>query len=56
MTHFYPLLAVLAVSLVCAYLRTGLRVWTIAGFVALFGAAWLADSHWLATAVTTAIS
>jgi len=38
MTPWYPILAVLIASLVCAYLRTGLRTWTIAGFVALFAA------------------
>jgi len=52
MNSWYPLLAVLAASLVCAYVRTGLRAWTIAGFIALFGAAWLAQSSWLAIAVT----
>ncbi|HZP65273.1 MAG TPA: acyl-CoA dehydrogenase [Rudaea sp.] len=52
MIHWYPFIAVLVVSLVCAYLRTGLRAWTIAGFVALSGAAWLAGSGWLATGIT----
>ena len=52
MLNWYPLLAVLAASLVCAYLRVGLRTWTVAGFVALFGAAWLAGSHWLAISLT----
>jgi len=55
MTPWYPILAVLAASLVCAYLRTGLRTWTIAGFVALFAAGWLAGSGWLAQAVTAAL-
>ena len=55
MTSWYPLLAVLAASLVCAYLRTGLRSWTIAGFAALFLAGWLAGSHWLAIAITAAV-
>ena len=52
MTNWYPLLAVVAVSLACAYLRTGLRTWTAAGFAAILAVAWLAASHWLATAVT----
>src|SRR3954449_8144105 len=36
MHPWIPLLALLATSLVCAYLRTGLRTWTIAGFAAIF--------------------
>jgi acyl-CoA dehydrogenase len=52
MTSWYPLIAVLAASLACAWFRTGLRIWTIAGFVALFGLGWLAGSSWLAIAVT----
>jgi acyl-CoA dehydrogenase len=55
MNSWYPLLTVLAASLVCAYLRTGLRTWTIAGFAALFGAAWLAGSSWLAIAITALV-
>ena len=55
MTPWYPMLAVLIASLACAYLRTGLRTWTIAGFVALFAAGWLAGSGWLAQAVTAAV-
>ncbi len=52
MTSWYPLIAVLAVSLACAWFRTGLRVWTIAGFVALSAVGWLAGSYWLAIALT----
>jgi acyl-CoA dehydrogenase len=52
MTHWYPLLAVLLASVVCAYLRVGLRTWTIAGFAALVAAGWIAGSHWLAFALT----
>ena len=55
MTPWYPILAVLVASLVCAYLRTGLRTWTIAGFVALFAAGWLAGSGWLAQAIAAAL-
>jgi acyl-CoA dehydrogenase len=55
MNSWYPLLAVLAASLVCAYLRTGLRTWTAAGFIALFGAAWLAGTSWLPIAITTVL-
>ena len=55
MTSWYPLIAVLVASLICAYLRTGLRVWTSAGFAALLGAGVLAGSHWLAIAVTALI-
>jgi acyl-CoA dehydrogenase len=52
MTNWYPLLAVVAVSLACAYLRTGLRTWTATGFASILAVAWLAGSHWLATAIT----
>lgn len=52
MTPWIPLLAVLAASLVCAYLRTGLRVWTGAGFAALVAGGWLAGSGGLAIAIT----
>ena len=31
MINWYPLLAVLIASLTCAFLRSGLRTWTIAG-------------------------
>ena len=55
MTSWYPLIAVLVASLICAYLRTGLRVWTSAGFAALLGAGVLAGSHWLAIAITALI-
>jgi acyl-CoA dehydrogenase len=55
MAHWYPLLAVILVSLVCAYLRSGLKVWTVAGFVGLFAIGWLAGSHWLAIALTAAV-
>jgi acyl-CoA dehydrogenase len=55
MTPWYPLLAVLAASLVCAYLRTGLRTWTAAGAAALLGAAWLAGSSPLAIAITALV-
>jgi acyl-CoA dehydrogenase len=55
MNSWYPLLAVCAASLVCAYLRTGLRTWTVAGFVALFAAGWLAGWPWLATAITAVL-
>jgi acyl-CoA dehydrogenase len=52
MIHWYPLFAVLVASLACAYLRVGLRIWTLAGFAALLGAGVLAGSHWLAIAIT----
>ena len=52
MNHWYPLIAVLLASLACAYARASLRVWTIAGFVAMLGIGWLAGSHWLAVALT----
>ncbi len=52
MTSWYPLIAVLAASLACAWFRTGLRLWTIAGFVALLALGWLTGSSWLAIAIT----
>ncbi|MDR3388049.1 MAG: acyl-CoA dehydrogenase [Rudaea sp.] len=52
MSPWYPLIAVLAVSLACAWFRVGLRVWTIAGFAALFAFGWLTGSHWLAITLT----
>jgi len=52
MSPWYPLLALLAASLACAYLRTGLRTWTIAGFVAIFAAGWLGGAGVLAIALT----
>ena len=55
MINWYPLLAVLAVSLTCAYLRTSLRAWTIAGFVAIAAVAWLAGTGWLALILTAAL-
>ncbi|MBU6199907.1 MAG: acyl-CoA dehydrogenase family protein, partial [Xanthomonadaceae bacterium] len=55
MIHCYPLLALLAVSLTCAYLRTGLRTWTIAGFAAVIGIGWFAGSHALAIAITALV-
>ena len=53
--NWLPFLALLVVSLTCAYLRAGLRVWTIAGFVAAIGVGILAGSHWLAIAIPTVL-
>ena len=55
MANWYPLLAVLVVSLACAYLRVNLRTWTIAGFAALFAAGFLGDSHWIALTITAIV-
>jgi len=52
MNNWYPMIAVLAASLVCAHLRASLRAWTIAGSVVLLGAGWLAGSSWLAIMIT----
>ncbi|HNR91435.1 MAG TPA: acyl-CoA dehydrogenase [Dokdonella sp.] len=51
MLQLTPLLALLLVSLGAAYVRVGLRAWTIAAVVAMVGAGLLAGSHWLATAI-----
>ncbi len=50
--NWYPLLAVLAASLACAYFRSNLRTWTIAGFAAILAVGVLAGSHWFAIALT----
>src|SRR5579871_1668769 len=52
MHPWIPLIALLAASLVCAYLRTGLRTWTIAGFAAALGFGLLAGAGPLAIALT----
>ena len=51
MNPFIPVLAALVVSFGAAYFRVGLLAWTIAVVVALVGAGWLADAHWLAVAI-----
>ena len=53
--NWTPLLAALAASLACAYFRSNLRTWTIAGFVAIFAVGVLAGSHWLAIAITALV-
>ena len=50
--NWFPLLAALAASLACAYFRSNLRTWTIAGFIAILAVGVLAGSHWLAIALT----
>ena len=51
MLNLTPFLAGLLVCLAAAYLRIGLRTWTIATAVAIVGAGLLAGSHWLAIAI-----
>jgi len=53
--NWYPLLAAVVASLACAYFRSNLRTWTIAGFVAIFAVGVLAGSHWLAIALTAIV-
>ena len=55
MIHWYPFIALLVVSLACAYLRTRLVAWTITGFAAVIGIGLLAGSHWLAIAITALV-
>jgi len=50
--NWFPLLAALAASLACAYFRSNLRAWTIAGFAAILAVGVLAGSHWLAITLT----
>jgi acyl-CoA dehydrogenase len=51
MLQLIPLIAGLLVSMTAAYLRIGLRLWTIATAVAIVCAGLLAGSHWLAIAL-----
>jgi acyl-CoA dehydrogenase len=51
MLQLIPLIAGLLVSMAAAYLRIGLRLWTIATAVAIVCAGLLAGSHWLAIAL-----
>ena len=55
MHPWIPLLALLVTSLVCAYLRTGLRTWTVAGFAAILIAGVLAAAGPLAIALTAVL-
>jgi acyl-CoA dehydrogenase len=48
MLSLIPLIAALLVALIAAYLRVGLRTWTVATVVAIVGAGMLVGSHWLA--------
>ena len=48
MSAFIPAIAAILVSLAAAYLRVGLRIWTIAVAVAIIAAGWLAESSPLA--------
>lgn len=47
-----PLIVALLVSLTCAYLRVGLRPWSIAAVLAILACGWLIGPHWVATIVT----
>src|SRR5437660_97238 len=55
MHAWIPLLAVLVVSLICAYLRTGLRTWTIAGFATIVITGVLVSSGPLAIVLTAIV-
>ena len=55
MSAFIPALAAILVSLAAAYLRVGLRIWTIAVAVAIAAAAWLAQSSPLAIGATLVV-
>lgn len=48
MLQLIPLITGILVSLTAAYLRIGLRLWTVGTAVAILGAGLLAGSHWLA--------
>ncbi len=51
MLQLIPLIAGLLVSLTAAYLRIGLRIWTIATAVAILAVGLLVGAHWLAIAL-----
>jgi acyl-CoA dehydrogenase len=51
MNPFLPTLAAIVISLAAAYLRIGLRAWTIAVVVAIVATGIAAASHWLAIAL-----
>ncbi len=52
MSNLIPLLALVLVGLACAYVRTGLRTWTLASAAALVVAAIASDASLVATALT----
>ena len=51
MLSLLPFLAALIVSLASAYLRVGLRAWTIATAIAVVAIGWVAGCSWLAMAL-----
>ncbi|HNV07535.1 MAG: acyl-CoA dehydrogenase [Dokdonella sp.] len=55
MLHWIPLIVAVLVSLTAAYLRLGLRTWTVATAIAIVGAGLLAGSHWLAIVLPLAV-
>ena len=55
MSNFIPLIALVLVGIACAFVRTGLRTWTIASAAALVVAAIASDAHWVATGVTALV-
>ena len=55
MLHWIPLIVAVLVSLTAAYLRLGLRTWTVATAIAIVGAGLLSGSHWLAIVLPLAV-
>lgn len=55
MQHWLPLIAAILVSVICAYRRAGLTLWTGAVAVAILAAGWFGQAHWLATVATLAV-
>ncbi len=55
MIQFVPLIAALIVGLVVAYLRQGLRVWTVATVLAIVVSGWAVGAHWLAIGAPLAV-
>jgi acyl-CoA dehydrogenase len=55
MQHWLPLIAPILVSVICAYRRAGLIVWTGAVAVAILAAGGFGGAHWLATLATLAL-
>jgi acyl-CoA dehydrogenase len=55
MQHWLPLIAAILVSVVCAYRRAGLPVWTASVAAAILAAGWFGQAHWLATVATLVV-
>ncbi len=55
MSQWYPLLAVLSVTLFCAYWRASLRIWTLSCALVLAATIYYAASPWFGSLLTTVL-